>query len=330
MIAADGAHMRQHRKYGIFLAAAGLLVVLTAAVQQGTARAAGSLPDAASASSSIPHLSDSSGLGDTSSPDVGSFKIVNGLMMLKGQTQPYARVEVPSVIHGQLSEVDVKEGDAVKKDQVIARLDDTLQKLAVESAQLAAKNDAEVRLAEAQIDYAKNDLQRVQGAGTGANETERKQKQLAVTQAEISLDYQKAKQAAAQVELQKEQATLDQMTIRSPLDGMVLRVNKHAGEQTDENPVAIVVQTTKLNAVFFLPRSLFGHVSRGEKVMLTLQTDPPMQSPALITSVDPAVDPAGLFQVKMEVDNAAGKIPAGTPAIWPRAVGPATRPVAEQ
>ncbi|HVX85341.1 MAG TPA: efflux RND transporter periplasmic adaptor subunit [Phycisphaerae bacterium] len=320
--------MNDLRKSGILLAtAAGLLAAGAALAQVPSPHPA---PGPTPLPSAVAPLSDSSGLGDAGSSDVGSFKIVNGMMMIKGQTQPFARVEVPSVIHGQLSEVDVKEGDAIKKDQVIARLDDTLQKLAVQSAQLAAQNDAEVRLAQAQIDYAKNDLQRVQGAGTGANETERRQKQLAVTQAEISLDYQKAKQAAAQLELQKQQATLDQMTIRSPLDGMVLRVNKHAGEQTDENPVAIIVQTTKLHAVFFLPRSLFGHVSRGEKVMLTLQTDPPMQAPALITSVDPAVDPAGLFQVKMEIDNSAGKIPAGTPATWARAVGPATQPVAEQ
>ena len=45
----------------------------------------------------------------------------------------------------------------------------------------------------------------------------------------------------------------------------------------------------------------------------------------VVTAVDPAVDPAGLFRVKLEMDNSDGKVPAGTPAVWARAVGAVTR-----
>jgi HlyD family secretion protein len=250
----------------------------------------------------------------------GSFTLVNGVMKMRGQTEPAARVEVPSILRGQLMEVDVKEGDAVKKGQVLAKLDDAMQVLAVQAAQLEASNDAEVRLAQAQIDYAKNEYERIR-SNPSASDFEKRQKQLAVTQAEISLDFQKAKLAAAQAKLKQEQTTLERMTIKSPMDGLVLRVPKQAGEQTDENPVAVVVQTNKLSALFFPPRSMFGKITAGEKVKLTMETEPVMEREAVVTAVDPAVDPAGLFRVKLEVDNTDGKIPAGTPATWARPVG---------
>jgi RND family efflux transporter MFP subunit len=295
---------------------AAVMGVAVAGMLAGTVRgqSSGSLPP-------VPEAGRSSRLPEVgSSGTSGSFTLENGVMKMRGQTQPAARVEVPSVLRGQLMEVGVKEGEAVKKGQVLAKLDDAMQVLAVQAAQLEASNDAEVRLAQAQIDYAKNEYERIRTNGS-ASEFEKRQKQLAVTQAEISLDFQKAKLLSAQLKLKQEQTTLERMTIRSPIEGLVLRVPKQAGEQTDENPVAVVVQTNKLTALFFPPRSMFGKITAGEKVKLTMETDPQIEREAVVTAVDPAVDPAGLFRVKLEVDNTDGKIPAGTPANWSRPVG---------
>jgi RND family efflux transporter MFP subunit len=300
------------------MAKRGVVCGAVAAMVWGAAafgQAGGALPPAPVSGRSLgAPLPDAIGTGS------GNYTIVNGMMKVRGQTEPAAKVEVPSVLRGQIVEVDVKEGETVKKGQVLAKLDDALQVLAVQSAQLDAANDAGIRNAQASIDFAKNDLERVTKSGA-ASETERRQKALAVTQAEIELDFQKAKLASAQIKLKVEQATLERMTIKSPLDGQVLRLPKQAGEETDENPVAVVVQTNKLAAKFFLPRSLFGKVAAGQRVKLSLETDPGTEREAVVTAVDPAVDPAGLFQVKLDVDNGDGKIPAGTPAVWLVPVG---------
>ncbi len=297
------------------------VVMGLAAAGAGFGQADGGLPPVPGAGRSLPGGLPPDPAAGTGS---GAFSVVNGVMTLRGPTEPAARVEVPSPLRGQLSEVDVKEGQTVKKGEVIAKLDDALQVLMVEAAQLEVANDAAVRNAQASIDFAKNDLERVKKSGV-ASETEVRQKTLAVTQAEIELDFQKAKAAAAQLKLKEEQTTLDRMTIKSPIDGRVLRVNRQAGEQTDENPVAVVVQTSKLNALFYLPRSMFGKVTTGEKATLKLETDPAVEREGVVTAVDPAVDPAGLFRVKLEMDNSDGKVPAGTPAVWARAVGAVTR-----
>jgi multidrug efflux pump subunit AcrA (membrane-fusion protein) len=143
---------------------------------------------------------------------------------------------------------------------------------------------------------------------------EKRQKELDVKQAALAVEKAQEDQHEAAIELKREQITLDHMTIRSPIDGSVLRVNKQAGEETDDNPLAIIVQTHRLNAVFFPPKQLFGKVHVGDKVSLNVEG---LVREASVVDVDPIIDQSSeLFRVKMEVDNADGKIPAGSAATW--------------
>ena len=112
-------------------------------------------------------------------------------------------------------------------------------------------------------------------------------------------------------------AVLERMTIKSPLDGSVLRLNKRVGEQVDlDKPLAVIVQTARLNARFYPPKPLFGKVHAGDKVVIELKTEPPVTREALVVSVDPIVDASQLFGVKVELENQDQAIPAGVPAVW--------------
>jgi len=240
-----------------------------------------------------------------------------GAQTFVGSTEPSAKVEVPAPMRGQIMEIAVKEGQPIKKDQPIARLDDAIQKQTVELARLEADSKAEIQLAESQRDFAKNEFERF-SKNQSATPYEIRQKELNFRQAEIILEQKKEQALARQVVLQRERITLDHMTIKSPIDGTVLRINKQAGEATEENlPLAVVVQTTKLNAYFYLPKPMFGRVKAGDKVTIRLATEPPLDRQATVTVVDPTIDPAGqLFRVKLELDNSDAKVPAGTGATW--------------
>lgn len=235
-----------------------------------------------------------------------------GELILHGQTEPAARVEIPSPIKGILAQVDVKEGQPVKKDQELAKLDDAVQQQRVEFERVSAEGTAEIQYANNQVEYAKNDLAANKGHGASASEIQ--QKELAVKQAELSLAASKDKQLQSKAKYMEEKLTLDRMTLRSPIDGSVLRVNKHPGEQTDDNPVIVVVQTSKLTAVFFPTKELFGKIAVGDRVPLDLEGT---KREGVVTAVDPIIDPAsGIFRVKLEIDNADAKIPAGINATW--------------
>jgi len=237
-----------------------------------------------------------------------------GVLHMTGQTEPVAKVEVPAGMKGQLASVDVKEGQLVKKGEQLAKLDDAIQVKQVELATLDAQSDVKIKAAENNLEFARNDYNRIK-AVPAASEAEKRKDELLVRQYELEVLQSKEEQKQKQVKLEQEKITLDRMTIRSPIDGAVLRVNKQAGEQTDENPLIVVVKVDKLDAVFYPPKELFGKVKVGDKVKLDFATVPPTNREAVVVAVDPIIEQS-LFRVKFEVDNADAKIPAGTSVVW--------------
>ena len=133
-----------------------------------------------------------------------------------------------------LASVDVRErgGKAVKKGQQLAKLDDAIQRerrwrwrnmrrrrrcwcgMRIEPARLGAHQH--------QWDKVKNNQ--------GFSPEEKRQKELDVKQAQRSgWRRRRREQTENQIKLLQEQNRLDHMTIRSPIDGYVVRVNKQAG-----------------------------------------------------------------------------------------------------
>lgn len=235
----------------------------------------------------------------------------SGDNLFNGVTEPFAKVDVPSATHGILAEVFVKEGQPVKAGDRLAKLDDTVQAQQVELAKLKAEQSSEIENAKNNITFAENELTRLKKAGGSASEVQ--QKELAVQTAKLGLAVHLDEQKQNQVRLQQENITLDRMTMKSPIDGFVFRTHKQAGEMTDEGPVITVVQTTKLNALFFLPKALFGKVKVGDHVGLEFEGG--VKREGVVSAVDPVIN-AETFRVKLEVNNADAQIPAGLSVTW--------------
>jgi RND family efflux transporter MFP subunit len=238
--------------------------------------------------------------------------------VITGTTVPVAKVDVPSVLNGQLAEIFVKEGSAIKKGQPICKLDDQLQQLTVQLKQLDADSTVEIRDAQAQIDYAQNEYTRARQLGGAGSPAELRQKELQLLEAKLALEAKTQAAAQKKIDCEREKVTLEKMTIASPLDGSVLRIDKQVGESINQSDtVATVVQTTRLQVPFFLDKSYFGKVHVGDKLVLDLATDPPTKRDAVAIAVDPVIDPsAPIFRVKVEFANEDQSIPAGVTAKW--------------
>ena len=217
---------------------------------------------------------------------------------------------MPASVHGILAEVNVKEGQVVKKGDQLARLDDELQKTKVEFERVGAEGTADIQDAQNQVEFARAEVAQMTGRGTTA---EIQQKELALKRANLSVEVAKDKQKQSVAKYNAEKITLDRMTLRSPIDGFVLRVNKHVGEQTDEGPVIVVVQTSKINAVFYPPKDLFGKIAVGDKVPLDLEGAATRGGGGGGGSDHRSGQP-DIPRVKLEVDNADGKLAAGVNA----------------
>lgn len=235
-----------------------------------------------------------------------------------GTTVPVSKVDVPSVLRGQLSEVFVKEGQAVKKGEPLCKLDDELQRLTVKLKMLDAQSKVEIDSAQAQVDYADNELKRFQAMGRAGAPAELRQKELNLVQAKLTVQQKKEQADQKQVDFERESLVLKKMTIVSPLDGSVLRIEKQPGEAIGESDkVATVVDITRLQVPFFLDKTFFGRVKVGDHVTLDLATDPASKRDATVTTVDPIIDPsAPIFRVKVEFDNHDQSVPAGIAARW--------------
>ena len=144
---------------------------------------------------------------------------------------------------GTLIEWKVKPGDAVKKGQLLVRLDDSVQKPAVEYSRLQAEDNSAISLGEASLAYREKELELVEQtrASQAGNDALVREARFRRDQARIELEQARNQQRVRQAEHARGLAELAQMQILSPLDGEVLDVRKHPGETVDEGTPALTV-----------------------------------------------------------------------------------------
>ena len=81
-------------------------------------------------------------------------------------TIPSADITLSFVIPGRLSELLVKEGDLVKRNQLLARLDDEPERIQAQQIKVQAADVSRIKAAEAELAQKKVDLKKVELAKT--------------------------------------------------------------------------------------------------------------------------------------------------------------------
>jgi HlyD family secretion protein len=151
-----------------------------------------------------------------------------------GKVQAATTVKISSNLSGDLLEVTVKEGDLVKKGQVLGRIDRRRFEAAFRqavSAQNAMKGD--VATAQVDVDRLTAELARVQGLldkGMASKaEVERGTADLSSAKARVAALLDRVAQAAGVVE--EAQNNLEKTTLVSPIDGTVIERSREVGER---------------------------------------------------------------------------------------------------
>jgi multidrug efflux pump subunit AcrA (membrane-fusion protein) len=107
-------------------------------------------------------------------------------------------------------------------------------------------------------------------------------------------------------------AKLEMKTIRSPVDGVVVKVDLSAGEYVGEKPIMTVAQIDPLNVEVIVPVSEYGIIKKG----MLAEVHPELPVGGLyigkVTIVDRVVNAAsGSFGVRVELPNPKLAIPSG-------------------
>jgi HlyD family secretion protein len=162
------------------------------------------------------------------------------IVTANGQITPKTDVKISAYVPAKIVELPVKEGDVVKKGQLLVQLDETEYKAAVNQAK------AQLSSAEANWEQAKLVYQRHKELFE-KKLTSKEQYDAALTQ--LNLTQAQRDQSVANLEQAK--YNLSKTTITSPIDGMVTALNAKLGEivmiGTMNNPGTVIMTISDMS-----------------------------------------------------------------------------------
>jgi RND family efflux transporter MFP subunit len=237
---------------------------------------------------------------------------------IEAVTKPSQDTVLSFVRPGQVAEVLVKEGDAVKAGQVLMRQDDKAELAQMEQLKAQAEDDTQIRAAEAKLAQTRVDLKKTEGARKegAATDLEVDHAKLEVTMAELSLELYQFEQEQAKRKYEEMRLQIDRMRVVSPIDGVVERLLVEPGESVEAaGKIAQVVQIDPLWIDVAVPLAIARTLKRGESNAVAEfdGADPARRSSVngKIIHVAAVADSAsGTLTVRVECPNAARR-PAG-------------------
>ncbi|BBM83413.1 efflux RND transporter periplasmic adaptor subunit [Candidatus Uabimicrobium amorphum] len=231
-----------------------------------------------------------------------------------GTSQPFLEIEMVPLQPGTIRAIEVREGDYIKKGQVVASLNSNFLRPALDIAKMKASAQGEIIAAKSQLDLAKNKLQRLQELqrSNHARSSEFDKIKAEVSLAEANLRIMQEKKRIAELEVRQIEFQISQHRVISPIDGVVRKIIKKVGESiSGTQPLIKIAQLHKINVesfpLFEQTRSL--RIGDSIKVFF-LQTK--QQAAARVTFIDPVVDFASnTVRIVAVVDNKDRKYRSG-------------------
>jgi RND family efflux transporter MFP subunit len=200
-----------------------------------------------------------------------------------GTVEPSVMLPIASRTAGHLIELPVDEGDQVRKEQTLARLDDS------DLANTVQELDARARLAHL-------NLQRMQ---------ELAQRKVVAT---VDLDQARAELEAAEAVLRRAQAQRAFLTLTAPADGLILRRDGEVGQFIPAGQAVFYLSCcAPLRVTADVDEEDIPRVRVGQKVVLHADALPDQVFDGEVSQITPKGDPvARTFRVRIRLADPAG------------------------
>ncbi len=214
--------------------------------------------------------------------------VMQDAINLPGVVDPWERLELMAKVGGTIEQVFVKEGDAVDKGDLLARIEKDDYRIALDLAKTAyafAKSDyerAKVMVSKKAISVA--DLERL--------ETKMNTERIAVENAELKLS---------------------RCDIKAPMNGVISRLNAKVGLFLSVgDPIGQMLQINRVKAVVGIPESDVAAVRQISEVDMTIQALGERKVTGkkyFLASTPDTV--ARIYRLELEIDNFDGSILPG-------------------
>jgi multidrug efflux pump subunit AcrA (membrane-fusion protein) len=203
---------------------------------------------------------------------------------------------------GTIKSVEVKPGDRIKAGQVLMKQDDRKEVAELKALQDDV-SDITVRQAEVQVDVHKADVKRLTAIHADAqNDAELEKAQAELKYSELQVLKEKQDNQVKKDKIEHQQAVIDMMQLRSPVDGYVLSVDSQAGEIADpQKPALKVVANDPLLVQLTLPSYQSQVLKLGRK--LRVSYDRKNWVEAEVCYIAPQADGTGSQSVRLKLPN---------------------------
>jgi RND family efflux transporter MFP subunit len=217
---------------------------------------------------------------------------------------------------GVINEVKVKEGDVVKKGDVLMKQDDSEDQAELRVMEAAIKQSkggivvGQAKLKVAESDYKSKSAMLAKGA-FNKSEVERAEAERDVAAAQI----EQAKDEVAQTEAKRDkQAThVANMTLKSDVDGVVKELINDVGSNVDPTrPVLMIVDNQALLVEVQVPAQASLQLKKGDRMRVSY--DRKSWRDASVSFMSPQADAqSGMRMIRLELPNPQGE-PSGLQA----------------
>lgn len=218
-----------------------------------------------------------------------------------GSVQPWVRVSPGTKILGRIAEVSFREGDRVKQGDILAHLEDTDLRAAVDQA------EATLAMARAQFENAAAQYRRMtdlhqRGSVTAKN----------LEDATAGYRVAAAAQEQAEANLAAARVTMSYADVKSPVTGWLVKKMVEAGDMASPGmPMFTVEDLTPARIVLQVPESDVVGISNGDPVRIEVEALARYWD-ATVDRIVPAADSSGRsYEVHVMVGNEDGALRSG-------------------
>lgn len=233
---------------------------------------------------------------------------------IDGFTEPFRSIELSSDEAGSIAELNVAEGDIVRADDPIARLDSRVQELQLEIAQHLATTTSQLVAAEETLKKRRAISSRLKSLQTEghASESELIRSDMELAIAEAKYLSAKEEQAVREIERRRAEVQLLRRTVVAPFAGVVSKVHRREGEFLSplHPEVVTIVQVDQLLATFSVPSPQVSMFEVGQEFKLELASGRTVIGKVHLIGVE-ADAQSGTVEIKLVIENSDLRIRSG-------------------
>ncbi len=165
-------------------------------------------------------------------------------------TAPSADRTLSFVQSGRIAEVNIKEGESVKAGQVLVRQDDAVERARLAQLEADSQNTINIQAREASLAQKQVDLKKLEKAAAlnAATALEVEHAKLEVKIADLSVKLAVFELEQAQRKYEEAKIQIDNMSIKSPIDGIIEKIEVEPGESV--NALEDVVRIVQINPLW--------------------------------------------------------------------------------